>query len=218
MSHHEEGGHSEEKGMSNADIIKIIINLVVIYAVGGSILAGVYAWASPKMFIEAKKAKEKALKEMMPEADEAPKKIGDWSPHDKHAEYYEVKKGGQRIGYIVETYGKGYSSFINTLVSLDANLVVQKINVLHHAETPGLGDEVEVPAWKDQFKGKSLDQLVLVKDGPGIQAVSGATISSRAVSGDKNKGIVGVQGGVQMLTDALAGKKPAASGHEGGHH
>jgi electron transport complex protein RnfG len=212
---------SEQKNdteMTGADIAKIIINLVVIYAIGGMILATVYAKTSPVIFTKAKQEKEERLKQMMPEADSI-EKTGEWQIHHHGAGYYTAQKGGAPVGYIVETFGKGYSSYVNTLVALDTKLVVQKIDVVSQKETPGLGDEVEDPAWKDLFKGKTLDTLKVVKDGDQryIAAISGATISSRAVTDDKLGG--GVKGGVQMLTDVLSGKtQPKQAGNEGGQH
>jgi electron transport complex protein RnfG len=212
--------------MTAKDMAKITFNLVVIYLVGGLLLAYVYSWASPKIFINNKIAKEKALKEMAPDADKIDK-LGDWHPHEKHAEYYvsrscgEVKvttykdeKTGETkeekecldpsdIGYIVQTFGKGYSSYIDILFSVDKNLKVQKINVLHHAETPGLGDEIELDYFKDQFKGKDVEHLKVLKTETTeyIQAITGATISTRAVSED------GIRKGLEFLMTALkAGK------------
>ena len=74
--------------------------------------------------------------------------------------------------------------------------------MLHHAETPGLGDEIQKDYFKNQFKGKSIDNLVVVKtETPDkIQAITGATISSRAVTED------GVRKGVEMLKEKLSGE------------
>ena len=52
--------------MTGKDIFKIAMNLVVIYVIGGVLLAGVYAWTSPIIFINKKEDKEAALKRMMP--------------------------------------------------------------------------------------------------------------------------------------------------------
>ncbi len=202
------------EGMTSMDMFKIVINLVIIYAVGGLILATVYAKTSPIIFQKAKQEKEDALKDMI-EA-ESIKPIGEWYPYKrKHAEYYEAKSGGETVGYIIETFGKGYSSYINILVSVNTDLVVQKINVLHHGETPGLGDEIELDYFKDQFKGKTIETLKVVKDGDPtyVQAISGATISSQAVTE------AGVKPGVQMMSDLLSGKTQAETGEhgEGGH-
>jgi electron transport complex protein RnfG len=208
--------------MTAKDMAKITINLVIIYLVGGFLLAFVYAKTSPVIFINNKIAKEKALKEMVPEA-ESIDKIGDWHPHEKHAEYFvartcgEVKvhqikneKTGEMkeekecvdptdIGYVVQTFGKGYSSYIDILFSVDKDYKVKKISILHHAETPGLGDEIELDYFKDMFAGKDKDHLKVLKTETTeyIQAITGATISTRAVSED------GIQKGLEFLISAL---------------
>lgn len=211
--------------MTTKDMLKITINLVVIYVIGGLIMAFVYAKTSPIMFIKAKEEKEAALKLMMPEADKIAV-LGTWEPHEKHAEYYAAQKCGELrtlsitdektgevkeetecldpvdIGYIVEGFGKGYSSYIHLLTSVDKNFIVQKISILGHGETPGLGDEIEKDYFLNQFKGKSVDNLVVIKrETPDkIQAITGATISTRAVTED------GVRNGVIMLKEKLSGE------------
>lgn len=211
--------------MTTKDMLKITINLVVVYVIGGLIMAFVYAKTSPIMFIKAKEEKEAALKLMMPEADKIAV-LGTWEPHEKHAEYYAAQKCGELrtlsitdektgevkeetecldpvdIGYIVEGFGKGYSSYIHLLASVDKNFIVQKISILGHGETPGLGDEIEKDYFLNRFKGKSVDNLVVIKrETPDkIQAITGATISTRAVTED------GVRNGVIMLKEKLSGE------------
>jgi len=211
--------------MTTKDMVKITLNLVVIYVIGGVIMAFVYAKTSPIMFIKAKEEKEAALKLMMPEADKIAL-LGSWAPHEKHAEYYAARKCGELktvnvkdektgkmkeekecvnpedLGYIVEGFGKGYSSYINLLVSVDKDFIVKKINVLHHGETPGLGDEIQKEYFQKQFEGKKVEDLVVIKgETPDkIQAITGATISSRAVTED------GVRKGVEMLKEKLSGE------------
>jgi len=184
--------------MTVKDIIKITLNLVVIYLIGGLILAVVYARTSPIMFKNAVIEKEAALKNLMPDADKI-EKIGDWSIHEKHSEYFVAKKGDNIIGYIIQSFGKGYSSYINTLIAVDKDFRVQRINVLGHAETPGLGDEIETDSFKNQFKDKDVEHLKVLKTETTeyIQAISGATISSRAVTEDA------VRNGVDFLKKAI---------------
>ena len=174
--------------MTGKDMLRITLYLSLIYVVGGIILALVYAHTSPIMFRNAVIAKEAALKELIPEA-ETIQKLGDWTIHEKHAEYFIAKKGGRIIGYVVQSFGKGYSSYIDTLVAFTPELTVMSINILGHAETPGLGDEIETAPFRDQFEGKDASHLRVVKTGNPeyIQAISGATISSRAVSEDAVK-------------------------------
>lgn len=174
--------------MTGKDIIKITINLVIVYLIGGFILAFAYAKASPLIFRNNEEAEKKALKLLVPEADDV-SKLGEWTIHDKHAKYFIAKKGGNTIGYVVQSFGKGYSSYINTLVAVDSNFVVQKINILGHAETPGLGDEIELDYFKDRLKGKDVNHLKVLKTETTeyVEAISGATISSRAVTEDAVK-------------------------------
>ena len=174
--------------MTGKDIFKITLNLVIIYVIGGLILALVYAKASPVIFRNNEKAKQQALKELMPDADSITK-AGDWSPHEKHAEYFIAKKGEGTIGYVVQSFGKGYSSYIDTLVAVDNDFKVRKINILHHAETPGLGDEIELNYFKDRLSGKDIAHLKVLKTETTeyVEAISGATISSRAVTEDAVK-------------------------------
>jgi electron transport complex protein RnfG len=169
--------------MTGKDIIKITLNLVVIYIVGGIILAAVYAWTSPIMYRNAVIEKENALRELMPEADE----------------YFVAKSGDLIIGYVIQSFGKGYSSYINTLIAVDKDFTVKKINILGHAETPGLGDEIELDSFKNQFIGKDREHLDVKKTETtdDIQAISGATISSRAVSEDA------VRNGMDFLTKRI---------------
>lgn len=204
-------------------MLKITVNLVVIYVIGGLIIAFVYAKTSPIMFIKAKEEKEAALKLMAPEADTI-EQIGEWEPHEKHAAYYlaekcgelkvtpvrdektavmkEVKEciGAEPIAYIVEGFGKGYSSYIHILTSVDTDFIVKKISILSHGETPGLGDEIQKDYFLNQFEGRSADNLIVVKgETPDkIQAITGATISSRAVTED------GVRKGVKMLQERFS--------------
>lgn len=196
--------------MTGKDIVKITLNLVVIYVIGGLILALVYATASPVIFKNNEKAKQEALKQLMPDAD-AINKVGDWAPHEKHAEYFVAKKGDETLGYVVQSFGKGYSSYIDTLVAVDKDYTVRKINILHHAETPGLGDEIELDYFKDRLKGKDIDHLKVMKTETTeyVEAISGATISSRAVTEDA------VKNGVNFLIKTV---KEGGSGNVSEHH
>lgn len=199
--------------MTTKDIVKIAFNLVVIYVIGGLILAAVYAKTSPIMFRNAEEAKKQALKQLIPEADVIKKPDGgDWTIHDKHAEYFVATRDGEVIGYVVQSFGKGYSSYINTLIAVDKDFKVRKINILSHAETPGLGDEIEADSFKDQFKGKDLEHLKVLKTESTdfIQAISGATISSRAVTEDA------VKNGVAFLIKRIKGGGEGNGEHKHG--
>ncbi len=183
--------------MTSKDILKITFTLVVIYLVGGSILSALYAKTSPIIFRNNELAKQEALQKLIGGATF--EKLGDWTIHEKKAEYYVAKIDNEIVGYVIQSFGKGYSSYINVLIAVDRDLKIKKIHILSHAETPGLGDEIETEAFKGQFVGKKLENIKLVKTETTefIQAVTGVTISSRAVTDDA------VKKGLEFLTKTL---------------
>jgi electron transport complex protein RnfG len=170
------------------DIVKISLNLVVVYVVGGALLAAVYVNTSPIIYRNALKEKKAALEKIMPEANRI-EKLGEWTIHEKQAEYFIAKKDSQMCGYLIESYGKGYSGLIHVLLATDTAGKISRISILSHAETPGLGDEIETTWFKNQFAGKMATQMKVLKSPTqeNIQAISGATISSRAVTEDAVK-------------------------------
>lgn len=84
-----------------------------------------------------------------------------------------------------ESFGKGYGGDIGVMmaVNLDTDKIVGA-GVTTHSETPGLGSRTQTdPAFRKQFKGMPLTSTFKVKgDGGDIDAISGATMSSRGVS------------------------------------
>lgn len=188
------------------EMLKITLSLVAIFIVAGIIMGVTYKYTAPVRFAAEKKEKEEALKEMAPEAVDPIKQAGDWTANNKPYEYYNATSNGKPVAYIASTAGKGYSSYIKMLVSLSPDLKIREVKILGHEETPGLGDQVEDKSFLDQFKGKTLSQIVLVKGETkeNIQAVSGATYSSRGVT-------KGVKDAVQLLIDKYgAGIQTAA--------
>jgi electron transport complex protein RnfG len=189
------------------EMIKMTLSLVAIFIAAGLIMGVTYKYTSPVRFIAEKKEKEEALKAMAPDATDPIIPAGNWSSsHGKPNEYYVATSGGKPVAYISSTAGKGYSSYIAMLVSLDTDLKIKDVKILHHGETPGLGDQVEDITFLGQFKGKLLSQIVLLKSETkeNIQAITGATISSRAVTN-------GVKDAVQTLVDKYgAGLRTAA--------
>ncbi len=178
------------------DMIKITLPLVVIFVVAGIIMALTYQKTYPDRFQAEKKEKEDALKEMAPDATDPIKAAGTWTVNNKPYEYYQATAGGKPVANIAETAGKGYSSYIKMLVSLGTDMKIRDVKILGMNETPGLGDQVYEKSFLDQFKGKSLSQIVLIKGETkeNIQAISGATYSSRGVTN-------GVKDAVQTLVD-----------------
>ncbi|MDR1792939.1 MAG: RnfABCDGE type electron transport complex subunit G [Bacteroidales bacterium] len=98
---------------------------------------------------------------------------------------YFAYKGNELIGCAVKTFSdKGFGGRIKLVVGFLPNGDIKKIEVLSHTETPGLGDKMEVgkSTFPEQFLGKNPAnfKLTVSKDGGDVQAITAATISSRA--------------------------------------
>ncbi len=98
-------------------------------------------------------------------------------------EVYPAKNNDEVVGYAVKTYtNKGFSGYIGLIVGFKPDGGIINISVLEQKETPGLGTKMAEPQFKDQFNGKDPQnfQMVVKKDGGQVDAITAATISSRA--------------------------------------
>jgi electron transport complex protein RnfG len=97
---------------------------------------------------------------------------------------YRGRKGDEVVGLAVEAVGdEAYSGTILTLVGLALDGTVTGIEVLRHAETPGLGALITECKWRRQLVGKGPEgqSWKVTKDGGDVDQISGATISSRSM-------------------------------------
>jgi len=93
---------------------------------------------------------------------------------------------GKRNTVAFETFGKGFGGELGVIVGVNLeNDEIIGVGVTTHSETPGVGSRAKTdPDFATQFKGLSiLDPFKIKTDGGQIDALSGATISSRGVCG-----------------------------------
>jgi electron transport complex protein RnfG len=98
-------------------------------------------------------------------------------------EVYPARKNGELIGSAVRSFSKnGYGGLIWIMVGLKPDGKIKNVAVIEHKETPGLGSKMSDPTFEDQFKDLDPGQktLKVKKDGGDIDAITAATISSRA--------------------------------------
>jgi electron transport complex protein RnfG len=99
---------------------------------------------------------------------------------------HRLLKGAENSGVAVQTYtDDGFSGRFTLMVGFLPDGSISNIEVLEHKETPGLGTKMALPAFKDQFKGVKLsdlpgEKILVKKDGGQVDAITAATISSRA--------------------------------------
>lgn len=100
--------------------------------------------------------------------------------------FYIGKKNGRIVGIATPSSALGYGGSVNILVGMNPDGALTGIALLAHQETPGLGTKVAEPAFLEQFIGQRLrdasDEFKVKKDGGTIDAVTSATITSRALT------------------------------------
>ena len=94
-------------------------------------------------------------------------------------------------GYVVEVTPSGFGGNLDVMVGVDNDGVCTGVSIISHAETSGLGANATKESFRDQFVGKS-GTLAVTKDGGEINALTGATITSRAVSNGVTAAIAAV--------------------------
>lgn len=104
---------------------------------------------------------------------------------------YEAQKDGNKIGFCVVNVEKGYGGDVKVMTGVKIDGKVSKVKILEHGETPGLGANAEKESFISQFIGKSKGVEVVKSGASGnkITAISGATITSTAVTRAVNTAI-----------------------------
>ncbi len=191
---------------SETNVVKVAANLTLACLVSGLVIAGVYSITAPEAARQKELAKTQAMQELVKEADQ-------FAPIAGKTGWFEAKKGGKVLATVLPSESKGYGGPIKLLVAVTPEGKVHDFKVLGHNETPGLGDNIKKPKFKDQFPGKALAQLNVVKqpvaDGSAIEAITGATISSKALTVAVREAVEAVAAAKTSATpDHVAGTQP----------
>lgn len=168
---------SHDAHEKNDSIFKVGINLTLACLLAGAVIAGTYALTAP-VAAKSKIAQDnKARQGLVADAQDFKEVAG-------HEGWYAAMKNGQVIAYVVPAESKGYGGAINMLAAVSADGKVIDYAILKFNETPGLGDKADKPTFRQRFAGKTADELEVVKvpSDKNIQALTGATITSRAVT------------------------------------
>lgn len=173
----------------------MILSLGIICLIIAGILALVNVATKDTIAQAETKAKVEAIKEIVPAFDNNPYEEQDTVALESEPRpliVYPAMKGGQPVGYAIETYtDAGFSGHIDIMVGFDMQSQIVGFKVLKHEETPGLGAKIQEwftsPAPNaDLIRDvRRLDMsqaspLKVSKDGGKVDAITAATISSRA--------------------------------------
>ncbi len=166
--------------------INMVICLFVICLMGSALLGGVYLLTSEPIAAAKARKTNMAIAAVVPEFDNDPGSEKQAVTYKgKSYNVYPASQKGSPVGYAVEARTtKGFGGAIVLMVGFQPDGTIENIAVVSHTETPGLGDKMEASKsdFIKQFPGKNPEQfqLTVKKDGGDVDAITAATISSRA--------------------------------------
>lgn len=177
------------------NIVKLGLNLFAICAVAALLLGVTNQVTAPVIAERNVQANNESRQIVLPDANEFTQ-VSDSEYENIDgivSEVYEGKNGSETVGYTVKVLPKGYGGAIELIVGISKDGTVSGINIGNMSETPGLGAKASDSSFKDQFAGKPASELILIKGSSSgeneISAISGATITSSAVTDGVNVAI-----------------------------
>ena len=168
-----------------SSFINMVLTLFIVTGIAALALGSVYNLTKKPMAL-AKKAKlENAISNVVPEFDTL--KIFKIMPATgkDSLTFYQAFNNDSLVGTAIKTYtNEGFSGFISIMAGFSPDGKIINTAVLEHKETPGLGDKMDAGKsnWSSQFKNKYPKDFDfhVKKDGGDVDAITAATISSRA--------------------------------------
>lgn len=189
----------------NKNLVTDCIKLCVITLIAGLLLGFVYNVTKNPIAAQEEKAKQEAYKAVFADAEkfEAVKadqkdiqkvlKSKDLGQNTINEIAKAVDSSGKTLGYVFSvTNPEGYGGDVTLSVGIKNDGTVNGYETLTINETAGLGMKAKEDEFKSNFKNKKADTFTVVKDGSGknddskIDAISGATITSKAVTSGVN--------------------------------
>jgi electron transport complex protein RnfG len=163
----------------------MVLSLTLISLVASAGLGSVYELTKAPIELSNLSKKIDAIKQVVPEFNNNPfdEMLRLPTGEGDSLDVYPAKMNDNIVGYAISTYTRnGFSGDILLMAGFSTDGSIYNITVLEHKETPGLGSKMNELLFKDQFKNISPSKVVLKvkKDGGQIDAITAATISSRA--------------------------------------
>lgn len=166
----------------------LIVVLFLITFITALLLGFVNQVTAPQIALNNEATRAAAMAELIPDTEPVPAEVSEVPAPDKNTpaiqNIYEMQKDGETVGYCMEVLPSGFGGTLTVVVGVNTDGTIAGAQVTKHAETPGLGAKAQAdPTWIPQFAGKAADgSLAVTKDGGDIVPITGATITSRAVT------------------------------------
>ena len=172
------------KNSKAKEIIVPAVSLFLICVVVTALLALTNAVTAPKIDALAVETQEASKKQVLSSAASFSEEKQVEKDGVSYTYYDGLTSDGSVVGYVFVTSAKGYGGDISVMVGVLGDGTVAGVNILSINETAGLGMNAKNQSFLDQFLGKS-GEIGVAKNNPSdteIQALTGATITSRAMA------------------------------------
>ncbi len=174
------------------DFLRLTLSLTIITLSVALLLGAANAITAEPIARREAQTREAAMRLVLPDADTFTKvenvpAVAENTPAAVNA-VYTAASGGTACGWVVETTASGFGGAIGVTVGIHADGTVAGVKVTSHAETPGLGARCTEDWFGAQFAGL-VSGITVSKTGASgneIDAISGATVTSRAIAGAVN--------------------------------
>ncbi len=162
------------------DIAKTTLSLTAITVVASLCLGIVSEVTKAPIAAQNKKTQDEAMAKVMASADEF-QELTEAPLTGTISSVSAAYQGGEQIGYVVSVNPSGFGGTIGTMVGVDMDGAITGLTVTSLSESPGLGSHAQDADFQEQFVGLTAP-IAVTKDNGQIQAITSATITSRAVS------------------------------------
>ncbi len=170
---------------------KDVIILVLIATFAGIALSGVYLGTKERIELAKQRELQDALSKVCPFLEGEYEEVL-FNHEGTDIQLYVVRKDGKHAGAGIKMItSEGFSGNITFLMGVDAEHRMTGLYILEHKETPGLGTKAAEKEWWGQMMGKGLDNFTfrVTKDKGDVDAITAATITSRAVTHAVGRGL-----------------------------
>jgi len=161
-------------------LLNMFLSLVLISMVMSAALAFVYIKTKGPIEAASRQKEIDAIRQVSPDFDNDPSAA---KTEKEGVVIYRLSNQGEPVGYAVKSFtDKGFGGHVEIMAGFLTDGSIHNITVLQHKETPGLGTKMTDPKFSGQFLGKnpSAFKLLVKKDGGAVDAITAATVSSRA--------------------------------------
>lgn len=168
------------KKLNFKDVFVPTLALFLICAIVTALLAVTNNATAPMIADIQKKNQDEACQKVLPAASAFQESEIEYNGN-KYTFYLGTDAEGATVGCVIITTAKGYGGDISVMTGIAISGEVTGVQILSMNETPGLGANAKKDSFLSQYTGKS-SELKVKKDGGDIDSLTGATITSRAVT------------------------------------